>query len=126
MRSQFKVSERRACQLLGKHRSKQRHVPKGRADEDRLVFDKIELAGQFGRYVYRRISALLRKEGWSVSDGRIERLWRREGLKVPQKQPMKGRLWPNDGSCIRLRPEYRNHVRSYDLVHCRTDDGKVL
>ena len=78
--------------MLGKHRSKQRHVPKGRADEDRLVFDKIELAGQFGRYVYRRISALLREEGWSVSDGRIERLWRREGLKVPQKQPMKRRL----------------------------------
>ena len=64
--------------------------------------------------------------GWSVSDGRIERLWRREGLKVPQKQPKKGRLWLNDGSCVRLRPEYRNHVWSYDFVHCRTDDGKVF
>ena len=126
MRSQFKVSERRACQVLGQHRSTQRHVPKGRADEDRLVSDMIELARQFGRYGYRRIAALLREAGWSVSDGRIERLWRREGLKVPQKQPKKGRLWLNDGSCVRLRPEYRNHVWSYDFVHCRTDDGKVF
>ena len=86
----------------------------------------IELARQFGRYGYRRIAALLREAGWSVSDGRIERLWRREGLKVPQKQPKKGRLWLNDGSCVRLRPEYRNHVWSYDFVHCRTDDGKVF
>ena len=61
-----------------------------------------------------------------MSDGRVERLWRREGLKVPAKQPKKGRLWLNDGSCVRLRPEYRNHVWSYDFVHCRTDDGKVF
>ena len=108
------------------YRSTQRHVPKGHADEDRLVADMIELARQFGRYGYRRIAALLREAGWSVSDGRIERLWRREGLKVPQKQPKKGRLWLNDGSCVRLRPEYRNHVWSYDFVHCRTDDGKVF
>ena len=126
MRSQFKVSERRACRVLGQHRSTQRHVPKAHADEDRLVADMIELARQFGRYGYRRIAALLREAGWSVSDGRIERLWRREGLKVPQKQPKKGRLWLNDGSCVRLRPEYRNHVWSYDFVHCRTDDGRVF
>ena len=86
----------------------------------------IELARQFGRYGYRRIAALLRDAGWSVNDGRIERLWRREGLKVPQKQPKKARLWLNDGSCVRLRPEYRNHVWSYDFVHCRTDDGKAF
>jgi len=126
VRSQFKVSERRACRVLGQHRSTQRHIPKGRADEDRLVADMIELARQFGRYGYRRIAALLREASWSVSDGRIERLWRREGLKVPQKQPKKGRLWLNDGSCVRLRPKYRNHVWSYDFVHCRTDDGKVF
>ncbi|WP_445322699.1 IS3 family transposase [Roseobacter sp. HKCCD7870] len=126
VRSQFQVSERRACRVLGQHRSTQRHIPKGRADEDRLVADMIELARQFGRYGYRRIAALLKEAGWSVSDGRIERLWRREGLKVPQKQPKKGRLWLNDGSCVRLRPEYRNHVWSYDFVHCRTDDGKVF
>ncbi|WP_133487742.1 MULTISPECIES: IS3 family transposase [Aliiroseovarius] len=126
VRSQFKISERRACRVLGQHRSTQRHVPRGRPDEDRLVADMIELARQFGRYGYRRIAALLRDAGWSVSDGRVERLWRREGLKVPAKQPKKGRLWLNDGSCVRLRPEYRNHVWSYDFVHCRTDDGKVF
>ncbi|MCG7575229.1 IS3 family transposase [Phaeobacter sp. CNT1-3] len=126
VRSQFKVSERRACRVLGQHRSTQRHIPRGRPDEDRLVADMIELARQFGRYGYRRIAALLRDAGWSVSDGRVERLWRREGLKVPAKQPKKGRLWLNNGSCVRLRPEYRNHVWSYDFVHCRTDDGKVF
>ena len=75
---------------------------------------------------YRRIAALLRDAGWLVNDKRVERLWRREGLKVPAKQPKKGRLWLNDGSCVRLRPEYRNHVWSYDFVHCRTDDGKAF
>lgn len=86
----------------------------------------IELARQYGRYGYRRIAVLLRDAGWSVSDGRIERLWRREGLKVPMKQPKKGRLWLNDGSCVRLRPEYKDHVWSYDFVHCRTDDGRAF
>ena len=98
--------------MLEQHRSTQRNPPKGRADEERLVADMIEFARQYGRYGYRRVAYLLREVGWSVSDGRIERLWRREGLKVPPKQPKKGRLWLNDGSCVRLRPQYRNHVWS--------------
>ncbi|WP_317959661.1 IS3 family transposase [Phaeobacter inhibens] len=126
VRSQFKISERRACRVLGQHRSTQRRIPRGRPDEEHLVADMIELARQYGRYGYRRVAVLLREAGWSVSDGRIERLWRREGLKVPHKQPKKGRLWLNDGSCVRLRPEHRNHVWSYDFVHCRTDDGKAF
>ena len=126
MRSELKVSERRACRVLRQHRSTQRKLPTGRADEERLAADMIELARQYGRYGYRRIAALLRDAGWKVNDKRIERLWRREGLKVPAKQPKKGRLWLNDGSCIRLRPEYRNHVWSYDFVHCWTDDGKAF
>lgn len=88
--------------------------------------DMIELARQYGRYGYRRIAALLRDSGWQVSDGRVERLWRREGLKVPMRQPKRSRLWLNDGSCVRLRPERPNHVWSYDFVHCRTDDGKAF
>jgi transposase InsO family protein len=120
------VSERRACRVLGQHRTTQRRVARGRKDEDRLVADIIELARQYGRYGYRRIAALLRQAGWQVNDKRIERLWRREGLKVPAKQPKKGRLWFNDGSCIRLRPEYPNHVWSYDFVHDRTHDGRVF
>jgi len=126
VRDKFGVSERRACRVLGQHRSTQRHVPRGREDEERLVVDMIELARQYGRYGYRRVAALLRDAGWSVSDGRIERLWRREGLKVPSKQPKRGRLWFNDGSCIRLRAEHVNHVWSYDFVHHRTDDGRVF
>ena len=86
----------------------------------------IELVRQYGRYGYRRIAALLRDAGWQVNDKRIERLWRREGLKVPMKQPKKGRLWLNDGSCIRLRPERPNHVWAYDCVAERTHDGRPL
>lgn len=122
----MKVSERRVCRVLGQHRSTQRRVPHGRADEECLVADMIELTRQYGRYGYRRIAALLRDAGWQVNDKRVERLWRREGLKVPMKQSKKGRLWLNDGSCIRLRPEYRNHVWSYDFVHHRTDDGRAF
>ena len=91
------VSERRVCRVLGQHRSSQRRRPRGGVDEDLLVADMIELARQYGRYGYRRIAALLRDAGWHVNDKRIERLWRREGLKVPMKQPKKRRLWLNDG-----------------------------
>jgi len=86
----------------------------------------IELARQYGRFGYRRIAILLREAGWRINDKRVERLWKREGLKVPQKQPKKSRLWLNDGSCIRLRPSYVNHVWSYDFVHHRTEDGRAF
>jgi putative transposase len=112
--------------VLGQHRSTQRHVPGERGDEERLVADMIELARQYGRYGYRRIAALLRDAGWQVNDKRVERLWRLEGLKVPARQPKRGRLWLNDGSCVRLRAERANHVWSYDFVHHRTHDGRVF
>ena len=86
----MKVSERRVCRVLGQHRSTQRRLPHGRADEERLVADMIEFTRQYGRYGYRRVAALLREAGWQVNDKRVERLWRREGLKVPMKQPKKG------------------------------------
>ena len=72
-------------------------------EEARLVERIIELAAQYGRYGYRRITAMLRQEGWRVNHKRVERIWRQEGLKVPQKQPERRRLWLDDGSCIRLR-----------------------
>jgi putative transposase len=107
------VSELRACAALGQHRSTQRKVPRGLADEDRLTADIIALARQYGRYGYRKIAGMFRDQaGWVVNDKRVERIWRREGLKVPQKQPKRGRLWLHDGSCIRLRPDHRNHVWS--------------
>lgn len=86
----------------------------------------IKLAKRYGRYGYKRVTALLRDDGWHVNHKRIERLWKREGLKVPPKQPKRGRLWLNDGSCVRLRPEYPNHVWSYDFVHDRTHDGRAF
>ena len=118
------ISERRACRALGQHRSTQRKAPRGQEDAEALTADLVELARQYGRYGYRKISALLRDAGWRVNDKRVERIWRREGLKVPQRQPKRGRLWLTDGSCIRLRPEYRNHVWSYDFVAYRTHDGR--
>lgn len=118
----MKVSERRACAVLGQHRSTQRVAPKGREDEERLTADIIALARQYGCYGYRKIAALLRDAGWLVNDKRVERIWRREGLKVPLKRPKRGRLWLADGSCVRLRPEYPNHVWSYDFVEDRTHE----
>jgi putative transposase len=93
-------------------------------DESPLTAAIIRLASQHGRYGYRRITALLRAEGWCVNHKRVERIWRREGLKVPQKQPKRGRLWLNDGSCIRLRPSWRHHVWAYDFVQGRSHDGR--
>ena len=119
------VSERRACRVLGQHRSTQRKVPQTPDDEAALTADIIELARQYGRYGYRRITKMLRTAGWLVNKKRVERLWRREGLKVPSKQPKRSRLWLNDGSCIRLRAERPNHVWSYDFVADRTHDGRA-
>jgi transposase InsO family protein len=120
----FSVSERFACKVLGQHRSTQRKKPQSRPDEEALTADIIRLASRYGRYGYRRITAMLRSEGWTVNAKRVERIWRREGLKVPQKQPKRGRLWLNDGSCVRLRPEHPNHVWSYDFVEGRTHNGR--
>jgi transposase InsO family protein len=86
----------------------------------------ITLASEYGRYGYRRIAALLQTEGFRVNHKRVERIWRREGLKVPKKQPKRRRLWLNDGSCLRLRPAYVNHVWSYDFMMDRTRDGRAL
>jgi putative transposase len=120
------VSERRACRVLGQSRSTQRRQRTVADKEKLLVSRMVQLATQYGRYGYRRITALLRAEGWPVNHKRIERLWRQEGLKVPQKQPKRRRLWLNDGSCVRLRPAYRDHVWSYDFMHARTHDGRAF
>jgi transposase InsO family protein len=120
----MEVSERRACKVLGQCRPTQRYLPYIGDEEERLVARIIELARQYGRYGYRRITALLQREEWKVNHKRVERIWRREGLKIPQKQPKRGRLWLNDGSCIRLRPEHKDHVWSYDFMIARTSDGR--
>ncbi len=123
---EFDVSERRACRVLGQHRSTQRKPLKTPDDEAALTADIIALALQYGRYGYRRITAMLHRAGWVVNVKRVERIWRREGLKVPHRQPKRGRLWLNETSCIRLRPEYPNHVWSYDFVEARTHNGRKI
>ncbi len=112
--------------MLGQPRTTQRRVRKVASDEGALRGDIVRLASRFGRYGYRRVTDMLRIEGWGVNYKRVERIWRQEGLKVPQRQPKRGRLWLNDGSCIRLRPLYRGHVWSYDFVASRTHDGRAL
>jgi len=118
------ISERRACRVLGQARATQRHIPSANSEENRLTARIIELATKYGRYGYRRITALSQSESWTVNHKRVERIWRREGLKVPKKQPKRGRLWLNDGSCVRLRPEHKDHVWSYDFMEERTTDGR--
>lgn len=126
MQTLFGVPERRACRVLGQARTTQRRGLAIKDDEPRLVDRIVELASRFGRYGYRRITGLLRLEGWRVNFKRVHRIWRREGLKVPGNQPKRSRLWLNDGSCVRLRPEHKDHVWSYDFVHDRTHDGRPL
>jgi putative transposase len=122
--AQLGVSERTACRVLGQHRSTQRKVARSPDDEAALTADIVELARRYGRYGYRRVAALLRQAGWRVNRKRVERIWRREGLKVPARQPKRDRLWLADGSCIRLRPERPNQVWAYDFVEDRTRDGR--
>jgi len=112
--------------VIGQPRATQRRVSKVRNDQEVLRAAIVTLATRYGRYGYRRITALLRRDGWQVNHKRVERIWRQEGLKVPQKQPKRGRLWLNDGSCVRLRPTHRNHVWSYDFVADRTHDGHSI
>ena len=126
LRGKFGISERRVCRVVGQPRSSQRYVGLIRGNGEVLRAEIVRLASQYGRYGYRRITALLRNDGWRVNHKRVERIWRQEGLKVPKRQPKRGRLWLNDGSCVRLRPTHRNHVWSYDFVSERTHDGRPL
>jgi len=114
--------------VLGQARTTQRRESSPPSDEKQLTKDIVALATQYGRYGYRRITALLNnnEHGWRVNHKRVERIWRKEGLKVPKKQPKRGRLWLNDGSCIRLRSEHKDHVWSYDFMVERTTDGRAF
>ena len=120
------VSERRACKVLSQTRATQRRKPHIPSDEEQLRTRIVELATRYGRYGYRRITALLKQEGWKVNHKRVERIWRQEGLKVPKRQPKRGRLWLNDGSCVRLRPEHKDHVWSYDFMADSTADSRAF
>ena len=113
--------------MLEQPRTTQRRNLLPPSDVEQLTGDIITLATRYGRYGYRRITALLNNEcGWKVNHKRVERIWRKEGLKVPKKQPKRKRLWLNGGSCIRLRPEYKDQVWSYDFVMDRTANGRAF
>lgn len=118
------VSERRACKLIGQARTTQRYQSKTNEEKEKLRDRVIDLASEYGRYGYRQVTNLLNNEGWKVGKDAVYTIWREEGLQVPQKQPKRRRLWLADGSCVRLRPEYPNHVWSYDFVQDRTHDGR--
>ena len=118
------VSERRACRILSQCRATQRYEPRQEDDEEHLRHCVINLASKYGRYGYKRITALLKQEGWRVNHKRVARIWREEGLKVPAKQPKKSRLWLGNGDCVRHRSECKDHVWSYDFVHERTRDNR--
>jgi transposase InsO family protein len=122
----LKVSERRACRAIGQSRTTQRRDPYIAPDEPRLRQRIVEIAKEYGRYGYRRVTIMLRQEGWKVNWKRVYRIWRQEGLKVPENQPKRARLWLADGSTIRQRPERPNHVWSYDFVVDRTKDGRPI
>jgi putative transposase len=113
--------------VLEQARTTQRHQMVLPSDEEALTRDIIEVATKYGRYGYRRITAMLNDNlGWRVNHKRVERIWRKEGLKIPQKQPKRERLWLNDGSCIRLRPKHKDHVWSYDFMIDRTANGRAF
>jgi len=126
MRKKHKISERMACRAIGQSRTSCRYIPVKRDDEDEVRGKIIYLATNFGRVGYRMVCDMLNNNGVDINHKRVERIWREEGLKLPQKQPKRRRLWLNDGSCIRLRPERKNHVWSYDFIEDRLSNGKKV
>ena len=120
------MSEREACRALDQNRGSYRRPKKKPRDEEKLTQDIIRLATKYGSYGYKKIAVLLRAEGWHVNHKRVERIWRQEGLRVPERQKKRGRLYLNDGSCIRLRPCWKNHVWAYDFVFERLQDGTKI
>ena len=125
-REKYALNERTACRIVGQPRGTQRYVPTARRDEDELTRNIVYLASEYGRYGFRRVTALLNEGGIEAGEDKGKRIWRREGLKAPKKQPKQARLWLNDGSCIRLRPEHPNHVGSFDFVEAQTHDGRRI
>jgi transposase InsO family protein len=123
---ELQVSERRACKAIGQCRSTQRTELRVTQEDKDLTLRITEVAARFGRYGYRRVAAILRQEGWDVNVKKVYRIWREEGLKVPKRQPKRARLWLAGGSTVRLRPEYVDHVWSYDFVSDRTHDGRPI
>jgi transposase InsO family protein len=123
---EHKVTERRACRALAISRTAYRYISIKLPDEDEITAKIIEYASKYGRVGYRKVAYMLRNDNILINHKRVERIWRQAGLKLPDKQSKKQRIWLNDGSCIRLRPEHENHVWSYDFIEDRTMDGRKI
>ncbi len=123
-KAKYRISQRRACRAIGQYRSTQRYEVKKLPDEDSLTARIINLVAQYGRYGTPRITAVLRREGYTVNHKRVERIWRQQGTGVAKRQKKRRRLWLNDGSCIRLRPQHKDHVWSYDILEDKTYNGR--
>ncbi|WP_261343236.1 IS3 family transposase [Gimesia maris] len=126
IQNEFRVSERRACVALDQPRSTQRYQSSPRSDEPSLVKRMYELVRSRPRFGYRRIARLLQREGWQASFTRVYRLWRREGLKVPQEKRKRRRTGDSRNGCHLLRPEQKDHVWCWDFVFDRTTSGSSL
>lgn len=126
MQHRLNVSERRACRVLGQPRSTQRYCVRGSDEDARLVADMLELVRRHPRYGYRRITALLRRDGWRVNRKRVYRLWRQQGLKVPQKHRKKRRLGTSANGCPRQRAEHIDHVWAWDFIFDHTSNARTL
>ncbi len=124
VRQRLATSERRTCKTIGLARSTQQYKAASKDDDEALRLALIRLAKQYGRYGYRKIAALLRIEGWRVNHKKVERVWREEGLQLPQRHKKRKRLYHKDSSIIRLRPQYPNHIWSVDFVHDRLSNGR--
>ncbi len=120
------MTERRACRVINVNRTAYRYEAVKLPDEDDIRTEIIDKACNFGRVGYRMVTDMMRNNGTKINHKRVERIWREEGLKLPKKQTKKRRLWLNDGSCIRLRAEHRNHVWSYDFIEDKTYNGKKI
>ena len=122
-RKKLNTSERRTCAVLSVSRSSLHYKAKFQ-DNDALRLAMIRLAKQHGRYGYRKIAELLRIEGWRVNHKKVERLWREEGLKLPERHKKRRRLYHKDSSVIRLRPTHANHIWAIDFVHDKLSNGR--
>ncbi len=126
LQTAFDVSERRACEVVDQPRSTQRYESQPRDDEAALTRRMLQLAQERPRFGYRRIGWLLRQDGWQASDTRVYRLWRREGLKVPQKRRKRRRLGTSENGCHVRKSEHKDHVWCWDFVFDHTTSGSLL
>jgi putative transposase len=126
LQQRFEVSERRACRVVDQPRSSQRYVSMKVGNDVALVQRMVALSTENPRYGYRRVWALLGREGWQVNKKRVQRLWREAGLKVPAKERKRRRLGSSENGCTRRRAEYPGHVWSYDFAMDATEDGRRL